>query len=166
MINLCEKKNVSLFRWRFSRRLTFLVRYCICVLFAVALLFLIIITSDEERQGTNHSAIIGGYRAITIQCRWNLTSIADQNNDTRLRNPSESIVGLVSNSRGIGPSVDRYRSPRDRQRFHFTFDSDSSRATHRGRDEKCFYRASDAILPTMKGKTGREIDSPTIAGYT
>lgn len=30
--------------------------------------------------------VIGGYRAVTIQCRWNLTSIAYRNNDTRLRN--------------------------------------------------------------------------------
>lgn len=26
-------------------------------------------------------------------------------------------------------------------------------------DEKCFYRASDVVLPTTKGKTGREIDT-------
>lgn len=113
-----------------------------------------------KKDGTNHAAIIDGYRAVTIQCRWNLTSIADQNNDTRLRN-HESIAELISNSWGMKramPTPLCIISNISIAFFHPII-------TLSRRDEKCFCRTSGTLLPTTKGKTGHEIDIRRIVGY-
>lgn len=110
-----------------------------------------------KKDGTNQAAIIGGYRAVTTQCRWNLTLIADQNNDTRLRN-HESIIELILNSWRTVKRVSPTPSTSLQQYFPHVFGCAITCYASR-RDEKCFCRASDMVLPTMKGKTGHEIDT-------
>ena len=107
------------------------------------------------------AVIIGGNRAVTIQCRWNLTSIADQNNDTRLRN-HESIAKLILNSWKTSlrwretSTISDPPFPPSHQYFQHIFFYDLSFIKNY---EKCYYSIRHGVLATTKGKTGRRIDS-------